>query len=197
MKKGKLKIISDSKLTLAKWNPHVPLLTITFVKQIDELPLPPLNIQIPPSLPSWILLLRRVGLLSVLIHTPAMALSKISLSSIKPRPETHSCILSWEKQRREPLPWKSNSWLTRTRADASWYLTWVVNQNASILSSPDLVPPDLRIAASPVKERTQEGALIHCFTNATCNSFLEQLTSLQQSSHQNNRFCITFNLQHT
>lgn len=50
-------------------------------------PRPPLNIQMPPSLPSWILFLRRVGLLSVLIHTPAMALSKISLSSMKPKPE--------------------------------------------------------------------------------------------------------------
>lgn len=50
-------------------------------------PRPPLNIQIPPSRPSWILFLRSVGLLSVLIQTPAMALSKISLSSIKPKPE--------------------------------------------------------------------------------------------------------------
>lgn len=50
------------------------------------LPLPPLKMQMPPSLPSWILFLLSVGLLSVLIHTPAMALSKISLSSMKPRP---------------------------------------------------------------------------------------------------------------
>lgn len=32
-------------------------------------------------------------------------------------------------------------------------LTGVVNQNASILASPDLVPPDFRIAASPVKKK--------------------------------------------
>lgn len=52
--------------------------------------------QIPPSRPSWILFLRRVGLLSVLIHTPAMALSNISLSSIKPKPEGGKCqILHW------------------------------------------------------------------------------------------------------
>lgn len=49
-------------------------------------PRPPLKMQMPPSLPSWILLRLSVGLLSVLIHTPAMALSKISLSSMKPRP---------------------------------------------------------------------------------------------------------------
>lgn len=41
----------------------------------------------PPSLPSWILFLLSVGLLSVLIHTPAIALSKISLSSINPSPK--------------------------------------------------------------------------------------------------------------
>lgn len=49
-------------------------------------PRPPLKMQMPPSLPSWILFRLSVGLLSVLIHTPAMALSKISLSSMKPRP---------------------------------------------------------------------------------------------------------------
>lgn len=49
-------------------------------------PLPPLKMQMPPSRPSWILFRLSVGLLSVLIHTPAMALSKISLSSMKPRP---------------------------------------------------------------------------------------------------------------
>lgn len=49
-------------------------------------PRPPLKMQMPPSLPSWILFRLSVGLLSVLIHTPAIALSKISLSSMKPRP---------------------------------------------------------------------------------------------------------------
>lgn len=54
----------------------------------------------PPSLPSWILFLRRVGLLSVLIHTPAIALSKISLSSIKPKPDKHSHVSLWGQQGR-------------------------------------------------------------------------------------------------
>ena len=54
--------------------------------KLTTIPRPPLNIQMPPSLPSWILFLLSVGLLSVLIQTPAIALSNISLSSIQPRP---------------------------------------------------------------------------------------------------------------
>lgn len=49
-------------------------------------PFPQLNTHTPPSRPSWILFLRRTGLLSVLIQTPAIALSKISFSSSSPRP---------------------------------------------------------------------------------------------------------------
>lgn len=53
-------------------------------------PLPPLNIQIPASLPSYILFRRRMGLLSVFIHTPAMALSNISFCSSNPSPPLYT-----------------------------------------------------------------------------------------------------------
>lgn len=53
-------------------------------------PFPPLNIQIPASLPSYILFRRRMGLLSVLIHTPAMALSNISFCSSSPSPPLYT-----------------------------------------------------------------------------------------------------------
>ncbi len=149
--------------------------------------------QMPPSLPSWILFLLRVGLLSVLIHTPAIALSKISLSSIKPKPERHIFMFHYWGNRQELLShsWngtltkateatdsllsvnkviqpqqKTTSWGTKKATWTSLLLTWVVNQNASILASPDLVPPDLGIAASPVKKRTHK--LSRCFTNAKC-----------------------------
>lgn len=59
---------------------------LNYLAVCAKVPLPPLKMQMPPSLPSWILFRLSVGLLSVLIHTPAMALSKISLSSMKPRP---------------------------------------------------------------------------------------------------------------
>lgn len=49
-------------------------------------PFPQLNTHTPPSRPWWILFLLRTGLLSVLIQTPAIALSKISFSSSRPRP---------------------------------------------------------------------------------------------------------------
>lgn len=67
---------------------YILYILVDFENRFD-VPRPPLKMQIPPSLPSWILFLRSVGLLSVLIHTPAMALSKISLSSMKPKPEGH------------------------------------------------------------------------------------------------------------
>lgn len=51
---------------------------------------PPLNIQIPPSRPSKILFLFSVGFESVLIQTPAMALSKISFCSRRPRPPLYT-----------------------------------------------------------------------------------------------------------
>lgn len=62
------------------------LMKRTIESKRKDSPLPPLNIQIPPSRPSNILFLFNVGLLSVLIHTPAIALSKISFRSSKPNP---------------------------------------------------------------------------------------------------------------
>lgn len=111
-----------------------------------QLPLPPLNMQMPPSLPSWILFLRRVGLLSVLIHTPAMALSKISLSSIKPKPGTHAEVVMGGVRR------TVGEGALRAGLDL---LTRVIHQDSSVLASPDLVAPDLGIAASSVSENIQ------------------------------------------
>jgi len=61
-----------------------------FKKKGTYIPLPPLKIQTPPSRPSYILFLLRVGLLSVLIQTPAMALSKISFCSRMPNPPLYT-----------------------------------------------------------------------------------------------------------
>lgn len=143
----------------------------------QSLPRPPLNIQMPPSLPSWILFLRRVGLLSVLIHTPAMALSKISLSSMNPKPENMESQCGGEDeskpvtQKNKALHAKLIESLSGVKTNVSssaqsrkltikWMMivqnslfTWVVDQNASILSSPDLVSPYFRITASPVKKK--------------------------------------------
>lgn len=92
-------------VTWSKWSSYV------------YVPLPPLKMQMPPSLPSWILFRLRVGLLSVLIHTPAMALSKISLSSMKPRP----VILNSGIRRVSTYPWE-------TTGDSVWEMqTWVVD----------------------------------------------------------------------
>lgn len=68
-------------------------------------PRPPLKMQMPPSLPSWILFRLSVGLLSVLIHTPAMALSKISLSSMKPRPAGRNSGVKRARARRREEAW--------------------------------------------------------------------------------------------
>lgn len=57
----------------------------------------------PPSLPSWILFLLSVGLLSVLIHTPAIALSKISLSSINPSPKIKGRVENKKKIKSESI----------------------------------------------------------------------------------------------
>lgn len=62
------------------------IIFVKFVKIKIIIPLPPLNIHIPPSRPSNILFLLSVGLLSVFIQTPAMALSNISFCSSNPRP---------------------------------------------------------------------------------------------------------------
>lgn len=102
-------------------DPAQPPLSFT-----SELPLPPLKIQMPPSLPSWILFLRRVGLLSVLIHTPAMALSKISLSSMKPKPEkknqkkSHLIIGAARDRSNEDRHIKQLFWAKATETSDSW-----------------------------------------------------------------------------
>lgn len=109
-------------------------------------PRPPLNIQIPPSRPSWILFLRSVGLLSVLIQTPAMALSKISLSSIKPKPE--------KRFRGHLFIWNIETWAfisSKTSKGNDGNITWIVNKNSSVLSTPDLIPPNFGIAASSTR----------------------------------------------
>lgn len=128
---------------------------------MNRLPLPPLNIQIPPSLPSWILFLRRVGLLSVFIHTPAIALSKISLSSMKPKPREHihGCFVIEAILFKQYINYGNKE---NNKTVKSLLLTWVVNQNAAILASPDLVPSDLRIAARP-GEGGHNGKVSSCF----------------------------------
>lgn len=77
-----------------------------------------------------------------------MALSKISLSSIKPKPETRRVhhgrgVKKWNDGRKRSA--------SRTRPP----LTRVIDQYASVLASPDLVAPDLGIAASSVSENIQ------------------------------------------
>lgn len=101
---------SSSRPAEKKWNhsENTKVKTPTSSQPGDrvKVPLPPLKMQMPPSLPSWILFRLSVGLLSVLIHTPAMALSKISLSSMKPRPVIvfitagldYKCTYFWVKQ---------------------------------------------------------------------------------------------------
>lgn len=54
---------------------------------------------------------------------------------------------------------KSNSFWGK-KGGGFLLLTGVVNQNASILASPDLVPPDFRIAASPVNKKKDTKELI-------------------------------------
>lgn len=83
-----LRLLLTFKLQLSTQftNSHKFSQSYRFLNIDENLPFPPLKIQTPPSRPSWILFPRRSGLLSVLIQTPAMALSNISFRSIIPNP---------------------------------------------------------------------------------------------------------------